>query len=528
MKLGKQYLQIAALIGLFATFDCITASAQSYAYVPDGGVNTLAVIDTGTNTVVTTIAMSSPLGVAVTPNGAFAYVTNFEGGSVSVIDRANTVVATVPGFSSPLFVAVTPNGAFVYVANFANDTVGVINTATNTLATTIPLPAGSQPTGVAITPNGASVYVTDQGTNTVSVISTATNRVTATVPVGANPAYPAVTPNGAFVYVSNFGGATVSEISTATNTVVATIPVGNRPLGIGIRPDGAVAYLANRDDNTVYAINTATNAVIAQVPVGHGPNGVAITSDGAFAYVVNQFDATVSVIETGSNTVIATISAGGLGNPQEIAITPGENDSQYAQLNGGNSFNGNQVVNGAVSAASFVGNGSGLTGVTSSNLNCTGCVGNTQLGINYAVGDAQSGNALNALRLGGLLPTAFATLGANIFTGNQSMPTLSTTGAVTIGGGTPIAKHLSLTFSLNISSLRPSTCTSTSFTFAGASDGDTTALGVPNALMTPGMIIYSAWVTTANLVTIRACNVNPNGPATTAASGTVRFDVWKH
>ena len=60
------------------------------------------------NTVTATITVgSTPLGVIVTPNGAYAYVTN-AGGSVSVISTAMSTVTTaspsptVPEFPAPL------------------------------------------------------------------------------------------------------------------------------------------------------------------------------------------------------------------------------------------------------------------------------------------------------------------------------------------------------------------------------------------------------------------------------------------
>jgi len=84
-------------------------------------------------------------------------------------------------------------------------------------------------------------------------------------------------------------------------------------------------------------------------------------------------------------------------------------NSLYAQTSASsNTFAGN------VTANSFIGNGSGLTGVsavtatTAYGLSCTGCVGNSQLGVNYAAADAQGGNALNALMLGGNPASAFA------------------------------------------------------------------------------------------------------------------------
>ena len=51
----------------------------------------------------------SPLGVAITPDGAFAYVANRNSDNVSVIDTAsNTVIMTVAVGEFPIDVAITP------------------------------------------------------------------------------------------------------------------------------------------------------------------------------------------------------------------------------------------------------------------------------------------------------------------------------------------------------------------------------------------------------------------------------------
>ena len=81
------------------------------------------------DTVTATVTVgTSPVGVAVTPNGAYAYVANGNGGTVSVINTAtNTVTATVTVGGSPYGVAVTPNGAYAYVINVNGGTVSVLN-----------------------------------------------------------------------------------------------------------------------------------------------------------------------------------------------------------------------------------------------------------------------------------------------------------------------------------------------------------------------------------------------------------------
>src|SRR4051812_22549353 len=74
----------------------VPAQAKPFAYVTNGGSNTVSVIDTGSNPVVATIAVGPlPRGVAITPDGPRAYGAN-AASTVSVIDPAtNTAVASI-------------------------------------------------------------------------------------------------------------------------------------------------------------------------------------------------------------------------------------------------------------------------------------------------------------------------------------------------------------------------------------------------------------------------------------------------
>jgi uncharacterized repeat protein (TIGR03803 family) len=244
--------------------------------------------------------------------------------------------------------------------------------------------------------------------------------------------------------------------------------------------------------------------------------------------ITAQYNPNVTVLASSSTTLTQTVNEAG------VVLT-----------NGNNTLNGNQTIDGSVSASSFsassfVGNGSALTGVTASGLSCTSCIGNMQLGINYAASTSQGGAASNALMFGGFLPSAFqpagsyATTGANLFTGNQSVTgnlgvtgNTSATGTTTIGsGGTPIVQHLSMTFNPTFVLKTGAVCTSQVFTFTGVSDGNTVALGVPNERMTAADLIYSAWVSAANKVTIRACAFA--GKPANFGTGAIRVDVWQH
>ncbi|OLE77460.1 hypothetical protein AUG19_00430 [archaeon 13_1_20CM_2_54_9] len=100
-------------------------------------------ISTAANTVVATVPVvsgsynSAPYAIAITPNGAFAYTANAAASTVSVIDTAtNTVITTVGVGSTPYGVTITPDGKFAYVGNEYSSTVSVIDTSTNTVVDT--------------------------------------------------------------------------------------------------------------------------------------------------------------------------------------------------------------------------------------------------------------------------------------------------------------------------------------------------------------------------------------------------------
>jgi hypothetical protein len=203
------------------------------------------------------------------------------------------------------------------------------------------------------------------------------------------------------------------------------------------------------------------------------------------------------------------------------AVLP-DDDSAYSQLSGGNTFTGNQTVNGSVSATTFVGDGSALTGVgkittvtAGSGLTGGGSTGNISLAVDSTVARTNV---------------------SNTFTGNQSVSgsvtanSLVTSGTISIGNGTSITKHLSLQSPVSFPALNKGMCATTGISATGVADGDTVVLTGSNSLMQAagGIPMYTAWVSAANVIQIRACNVDANTGQKAGVSGTVRLDIWKH
>jgi YVTN family beta-propeller protein len=107
--------QLAAAAAVVACLVAQTTALAQNAYVANEGGNTVSVIDTATNTVIGTLPASTPVGVAVSPDGSKAYVGNAQSNSVSVIDTAtNTITSTIP-VDSAFGVAVAADGSRIYV-----------------------------------------------------------------------------------------------------------------------------------------------------------------------------------------------------------------------------------------------------------------------------------------------------------------------------------------------------------------------------------------------------------------------------
>jgi YVTN family beta-propeller protein len=182
-------LRIALSLLLTAALET-SAAAAPFAYVlvqrdddpgpGSTGGQTLVVIDTATNGVVTSI----PLGLscyfcfkastlAVAADGSRVFVANQVAGTVSIVDVAtHTVAGSVSVGGAPNGVVPSPDGTTLYVLR--GTSIAVIDVATLAVSRAITLPTPPTATyGMAITPDGAQLYVGDFGRSRLFVVDTA-------------------------------------------------------------------------------------------------------------------------------------------------------------------------------------------------------------------------------------------------------------------------------------------------------------------------------------------------------------------
>ena len=329
--------------------DVVFSLDGSKAYIADGVVNRISIIDVATNTETATIALTGePTDLSLSRDGQWLYAADFaaevlkintttlavtslpaatslsgiavsadgtrvyglSSTTVEVINATTgaTIASIAAGFTGGASIIASSDGHRVYAGSLGDNKIAVIDTATNTVTATITT-AGAYPTGLAFSPDGSRLYATAQLDDAVSIIDTATNTVTTTgIPAGANATRIAVSPNGQYAYVSDNAGDTMTVIDLTTNTAIAAPVTGLNPNGIAVSPDGTRVFVGNYDSNDVTAFDVTRLAFSGQGEVTPG-------ADATFAFSLTNGDSPIAnytggsaVVELldSSNVVVAT------------------------------------------------------------------------------------------------------------------------------------------------------------------------------------------------------------------------------
>jgi YVTN family beta-propeller protein len=198
--------------------------AGTFVYVADLS-GSVSVISTATNTVTATIAVGgNPDYVAINAAGTDAYISEEAGDAVAVINTGTNTVIQVVGAAAPAFAdAIDPivSGLYLYVATGGLNTVERITTTTDQI---LSVAVGSEDLRLVMNPAGTVLYVLNTNSYSISVINLSNFTVTATINGLQFPRAIAINATGSTLYVTNEAGfGSVSVISTATNTITGTI-----------------------------------------------------------------------------------------------------------------------------------------------------------------------------------------------------------------------------------------------------------------------------------------------------------------
>jgi len=319
--------------------DTIAVSGGWMALAPDGsklyvvsGSTNLSVVDTETNTVVATIPLvNRATGIAISSDGRYAYLTfsriiysDTDSGvppHVKVVDTStNSIVTTIQinGISAygPYGLAITPDGSEVYVTSLGSNKVVVISTATNTVVDSISLVGADGPVGVAITPDGKRAYVANRDNSTVSIIDIVTRTLMATIPVSIGPSRSstsvAITPNGNKAYMTYRTSGSIAVIDTnpassSFNQEIGTISTTSTDLGrITIAPDGKmVLVISHSTPREMLVIDTDPSSPTFHTQIGSvklEAYDVVVSPNSSVAYVSGGDTISVIGIERVGNS----------------------------------------------------------------------------------------------------------------------------------------------------------------------------------------------------------------------------------
>jgi YVTN family beta-propeller protein len=221
--------------------------------------NGVTVINTATNQAVTWIMLkgileSDPYALAVSPDGSRVYVPDHTRDSVAVIDTgSNSVVNTLPVVKAPHWVTFDPVKPIALVANHESNVLTVIDTRTNEVGKTIPV--GKSPHSVAITPDGARAFTANFDGDSASIVDLNALRTERTLAIGLHPRCVAISTDGRHAYYALNGTGVLRVLDTKTLTVTASVKTGAGPWVVAVSPDGHYAYVSNNEANTVSVLS---------------------------------------------------------------------------------------------------------------------------------------------------------------------------------------------------------------------------------------------------------------------------------
>ena len=344
--------------------------------------------------------LSSPGGLALTPDGATAVVLEQSNpGKIAIIDLTSSphVISTEltdidnpndPSFPETLGglngVAITRTGNHAVITS--GSTGYRLNLAANPpTVTKVGLSCNLNPSGVAVTQTGTQRIVVPQrwyGQWCAGLLDTSSPSIginwyndyfwvdpnpnrTNSLPTGV-----AIAPDGITTVITdpNLGYAyVVDPFSGGTPVVLAKIKVSNTPspaapTGVAITPDGAEALVPNPEDDAVSVIDMTANPPVKvdSIPVGDNPDGIAVSPDGTMALVVNRgpgnIAGSVSVIKMATHTVIDAIPVGV--DPVSIVINPAGTHA-FVTNRGSGTLSDIALVAGTPDAPTITGTGGG-------------------------------------------------------------------------------------------------------------------------------------------------------------------------
>jgi mxaJ protein len=303
------------------------ASAESL-YVSDEARDLVHVVDTGTGTVVTTIAAGRrPRGLGLSPDGATLYVATSDDDRIAIVDaRTGRVTGALPSGPDPERFALDRTGRRLYVANEDDALMSIVDVRDRRSVGEVAV--GPEPEGVAISPDGRTAVATSESAATAHFVDAASATTLDTVLVHSRPRFALFEPDGRRVWISSETRGTVTVIDVATRGIVGVVdfeaaePAGGvvQPVGLAMTRDGRRLFVALGRGNRVAEVEPASRRIVRYFTTGSRTWHVALGGDESRLYAANGLSGDVTVIDLVANRVGRTIPIGG--KPWDVTVGP--------------------------------------------------------------------------------------------------------------------------------------------------------------------------------------------------------------
>jgi YVTN family beta-propeller protein len=341
----------AALLGVSgcrrSSFPDVPAGYREFAYISNGGSNTVTVLDLVYLRQDRTLQVGiNPTNLAANPLRNEIYVVNTQSGTVSVIDADNNrVAAAIPVHRLASFISVDPTGHRAYVANSGSNTFSILDLDRRreiAVAGT-----GEQPVVNRISSDGRSLVVTNRGSNSVSIFDVppyspaqtreAAPRLRAAFPGCPGASDAVILPDSSKAFIACSIGHQVMVVSLAaapgswaarqnpalmTDHMLTLLDVGKQPVHLAMKPDGGEIFVSNFGSDSISEISTGTNEVGGTYPIGSRPVRGIVSRDNGTLWVANFGADSIALYSIDDGRLAGSVPAGSA--PDALAFSDDE------------------------------------------------------------------------------------------------------------------------------------------------------------------------------------------------------------
>lgn len=301
-----------------------SADARTLLYVGNSVGDDVSVIDLALKQVVATIKVGKQVhGVCAPADGRRAYVTVESTHEVKVVDTGtNTVIDTIALPGQPNECAVTSNGRYLAVPLLAPaNAVVIYDLPTKALVKTLPI---RKPHNCFVPEGGSDtvIWCEERDLFRINRIDLTKMEYTDFVNVGGDPRPFIVMPDEKIIYtaLSGLHGAATIDLPGKMETELALpamplmackVEPSNTPThGIALTTDRRKLWITSVSGGGIYIYDLATGKLSAKMPTGPCPNWISMSSDGKYAGISNADSDDASILDAHTGKELARIKVG--------------------------------------------------------------------------------------------------------------------------------------------------------------------------------------------------------------------------